>query len=69
MALIEINDEKEGIGWNTDVIQIAKTPMNVISGDIDFKDEADQLYCFLDAVCSKELFEAIKNRFVNDTVV
>lgn len=34
--------------------------------DIDYKDEADSLYAFLKAVCSKELFEEIEHRFQSD---
>ena len=63
MALLIIEDEKENVGFNTDVIQIEKNPMTELSRDIDFNFEADHLYCYLSAVCSKELFDAIVERF------
>ena len=45
------------------VIQIEENPMTELSRDIDFNFEADHLYCYLSAVCSKELFDAIVERF------
>lgn len=63
MALLIINDEKKNVGFDTDVIQVEKTPITEISRKINFDDEADQLYCFLKAVCSDELFKSVCKRF------
>ena len=63
MALLILEDEKENVGFNTDVIQIEKSPMTELSRDINFDDEADHLYCYLNAVCSDDLFNAIIERF------
>lgn len=63
MALLKINDQKENIGWNSDVIQIDKTPIAEMDKKINYVNEADSLYCFLEAICSKELFEEINKRF------
>ena len=36
--------------------------------DVDFDDEASQFMLFTKAVCSNELYEAIKNAFISEQV-
>ena len=59
MRIRDISDDKRIT--NSSIIQF-----DSYHNDVNFDDEASQFMLFTKAVCSNELYEAIKNAFINE---